>query len=525
MSDNVNYLKLLFESGQNSEAFTERLNDFFPGLIYVYDLNNRKLRYVNKRITEILGFSYDDLKDSEDVWMNLVFKEDVDLVKKELDKFDAIKDEETLAYGCRLNHKQGNWRYFKTMGTVLRRDESGKPVSALFIANDVTDQLKSEEETKAMTELFKETEDLLQFGSWSWDLVSDHLDWTKGMYDLIEFTREELPKVTSEFYIGQIGEEDREAYQEAIASAIKNKEGFEIEYLLTTQSGNSKSVFTKAKMVLDHDGNVKKLLGITRDISTLKNLEKERERNLRELKRSNKELEEFAYVASHDLQEPLRKISTFNERLKTKFGETLGADGNAYIDRIIASTENMKMLIDNLLEFSRLTRSSQVFANIDLNTVLQEVKQDQDLKIEETSAVITISDLPVIEAVYSEMKQLFNNLISNAIKFKSLDKAPVIEISSSLLDKKEKDEYHLPLDRVYHKIELRDNGIGFEVEYAERIFQIFQRLHGKTEYAGSGIGLAICKKITDNHEGLIFAKSDPGKGSVFVIILPEKQHV
>ncbi len=525
MSDNINYLKLLFESGQNSEAFSERLNDFFPGLIYVYDLDNRRLRYVNRRITDILGFSYDDLKDSEDVWMNLVFKEDVDLVKKELDKFHSIKDEETLAYGCRLNHKEGNWRYFKTMGTVLRRDESGKAVSALFIANDVTDQIKTEEETKAMTELFKETEDLLQFGSWSWDLVSDHLEWTKGMYDLIEYTKEELPKVTTPFYISHVGEDDRQAFQQAIDQSIKLKEGFEAEYLLTTKSGKHKTVFTKAKMVVDNEGNAKKMLGITRDISTLKNLEKERERNLRELKRSNKELEEFAYVASHDLQEPLRKISTFNERLKSKFGETLGTDGNAYIERIIASTENMKMLIDNLLEFSRLTRSSQVFTNCDLNQILKEVMSDQDLKIEETNAVIKVASLPVIEAVYSEMKQLFNNLISNAIKFKSHDKAPLIEISSTPLDKKEKDEYHLPLERTYHKIELSDNGIGFEAEYAERIFQIFQRLHGKTEYAGSGIGLAICKKITDNHEGLIVAKSNPGKGSVFVIILPEKQLV
>src|SRR5882757_9616440 len=190
MSDNINYLKLLFDSVHNSEAFSERLNDFFPGLIYVYDLDHRKLRYVNRRLTDILGYSYDELKDTEDVWMNLVFKEDVDLVKSELEKFYSIKDEETLAYGCRLNHKQGSWRYFRTMGTVLRRDESGKPMSALFIANDITDQIKTEEEAKAMTELFRETEDLLQYGSWSWDIKSDYLEWTKGMYDLIEYTKE-----------------------------------------------------------------------------------------------------------------------------------------------------------------------------------------------------------------------------------------------------------------------------------------------------------------------------------------------
>jgi len=525
MSDNINYLKLLFESGQNSEAFSERLNDFFPGLIYVYDLDHRKLRYVNRRLTDILGYSYDELKDTEDVWMNLVFKEDVDLVKSELEKFYSIKDEETLAYGCRLNHKQGSWRYFRTMGTVLRRDESGKPMSALFIANDITDQIKTEEETKAMTELFRETEDLLQYGSWSWDIKSDYLEWTKGMYDLIEYTKEELPQVTSEFYVNQIGEEDRPNFRAMVENAFKDKKEFECEYLLNTKSGKQKTVFTKAKIVVDGEGQIKKMLGITRDITTLKNLEKDRERNLRELRRSNKELEEFAYVASHDLQEPLRKISTFNERLKSKFGDKLGSDGSVYIDRIIASTENMKMLIDNLLEFSRLTQSSQVYTSSDLNIILKEVMSDQELKIEETNAVIEIDVLPVIEAVYSEMKQLFNNLVSNAIKFRKPDIAPFIRIQSTVLDKKEKDQFHLPLERVYYKIEVIDSGIGFDQEYAERIFQIFQRLHGKTEYAGSGIGLAICKKITDNHEGLMFAEGTLGKGSVFVILLPEKQLV
>ncbi len=525
MSDKINYLKLLFESGQNSESFSEKLNDFFPGLIYVYDLDNRKLRYVNKRLTDILGYSYDDLKDSEDVWTNLVFKEDVDLVRKELDKINSIKDDESLAYGCRLNHKAGNWRYFKTMGTVLRRDESGKPISALFIASDITDQLKTEEEAKAASELFRETEELLQFGSWSWDIASDRLEWTKGMYELLEFLKEDLPEVTSATITAHTLEDDREKLNAAIKNALESRTEFELEYVVTTKGGKQKNVFTKGKVVCDSEGNAKKILGITRDITSLKNLEKEQERTFKELNRSNKELEEFAYVASHDLQEPLRKISTFNERLKIKFGDVLGPDGNTYLDRIISSTESMRLLIDNLLEFSRTARSSQAFTNCDLNSVLKETISDLELKIEETSAEIRISELPTIEAVPLEMKQLFSNLISNSIKFRKPQVDPVITIQSTLVDKAEKNELHLPLDANFVKIEIGDNGIGFEQEYAERIFQIFQRLHGKTEYAGSGIGLAICKKIVDNHGGIILGKSAPGKGASFIIVLPEKQNV
>jgi light-regulated signal transduction histidine kinase (bacteriophytochrome) len=262
---------------------------------------------------------------------------------------------------------------------------------------------------------------------------------------------------------------------------------------------------------------------MTRDVTPFRNFERDRERSIRELNRSNRELEEFAYVASHDLQEPLRKISTFGERLHAKFSEALGKEGALYLERILASTENMRILIDNLLEFSRATRSSRAFEKVDLNTVMATVKMDLELKIEENNAQIIITSLPKIEAVPSEMKQLFNNLLSNSIKFKKPAVDPVIEIGTEKIGKQEKEKHHLPADKEFFKINIKDNGIGFEEEYAERIFQIFQRLHGKAEYPGSGIGLAICKKIVDNHGGVMYAEGKLGAGATFILILPEKQ--
>jgi PAS domain S-box-containing protein len=525
MNDKVNYFKLLFESGQNLESFSEKLSDFFPGLVYVYDLENGQLKYVNKNLTDILGYSCEDLIDSEDVWSNLVFKEDIDLVKKELEKFHSIAEDQSLAYGCRLNQKNGSCRYFKTIGTVLRRNEIGRPISALFIANDITDQLKTKEESKAISELFKETEDILKVGSWSWDINTDQLDWTQGMYNLLEYSREAFPTPTNALFLEYVIEGDRERLSDAIESALKGKDGFEQEYLIRTKTGKQKNVFTKAKVISNKEGIVSKVIGITRDITSIKNLEKEQERIFKELNRSNRELEEFAYVASHDLQEPLRKISTFNERLKTKFANQLGDDGNIYLDRIFSSTESMRLLIDNLLEFSRVTRSSESYTTCDLNLILKEVLSDLELKIEETNTIVELTNLPFIEAVPLEMKQLFTNLISNAIKFRKQGTSPIIEIKSEKFKKADQDMLHLFSQKDYVKIEIQDNGIGFENEYSERIFQIFQRLHGKTAYKGSGIGLAICKKIVDNHDGVIFAQGSPSVGALFTIILPEKQIV
>jgi PAS domain S-box-containing protein len=525
MGDKIDYLKSLFESGENSESFNRKINDFFPALIYVYDPGNRKLRYVNRQLQDILGFSYEELSTADDGLMNLIFTEDIEAVKSELEKFHSIKDDEALTYGCRLNHKQGSWRYFRTVGTVLRRDDAGKAASLLFIAQDITDQLRSAEESAAMRELFNETEDLLQFGSWSFDEKTGKGEWTKGIYKIFEYDVDEVKTIDREMYMRHLTPEDAAQLAALAEKARKDKESFEMEYVITTRSGKQKVVSTKARVITDKDGQISRIAGITRDLTAVRNFEKERERSIRELNRSNKELEEFAYVASHDLQEPVRKVATFGERLKSKYSTVLGDDGNLYLDRIMASTEYMRVLIDNLLEFSRTTRSSKAYQTCALDQVVRDVVAELDLKVEETKAQIKVGPLPVLEAVPSEMSQLFNNLVNNAIKFRKPETQPVISITADKVSKSDRDRFHLPMAVNFHTIIVQDNGIGFEPEYEEKIFQIFQRLHGKTEYAGSGIGLAICKKIIDNHEGVIYAEGKLGQGAKFVVILPEKQHI
>ena len=257
-------------------------------------------------------------------------------------------------------------------------------------------------------------------------------------------------------------------------------------------------------------------------------LEKEKfqkilENKVKELDRSNKELEEFAYIASHDLQEPLRKITSFSERLKEKLPANLEPEVQLYLNRMLAATDNMRTLIDNLLEFSRTSRISEPFVKTDLNNIISEVRADLELKIEETSTNIKTDILPVVDAIPMQMRQLFTNLFTNAIKFKGEASTPEIEIKSSVLTDEDKEANHLRQNTNYYRIIVKDHGIGFDQEFSMKIFQIFQRLHGKAEYPGSGIGLAICKKIVENHSGRIFAQSEPEKGAEFFILLPESQ--
>ncbi|NDK57472.1 PAS domain-containing sensor histidine kinase [Pontibacter fetidus] len=259
--------------------------------------------------------------------------------------------------------------------------------------------------------------------------------------------------------------------------------------------------------------------GFVHDITQQKVSEERLRRYAAELERSNRELQDFAYVSSHDLQEPLRKIQAFGDRLKTKEYDKLSDQGKDYIDRMLNAASRMQNLINDLLDFSRVTSKSKAFVKVKLDTILTEVLSDLEVSIEQAGAVIERSPLPTIEAEPTQIRQLFQNLISNAIKFRKDGVTPVVKISSRSVQL----HAHLtstPGDEMV-EICIEDNGIGFDEKYLDRIFNIFQRLEGQ-KYEGSGIGLAVCRKIAVRHGGDITAHSKPGEGTQFIITLAKK---
>ena len=263
-------------------------------------------------------------------------------------------------------------------------------------------------------------------------------------------------------------------------------------------------------------GDRKVYTGFVHDITRQKLTEERLRRYTAELERSNRELQDFAYVSSHDLQEPLRKIQAFGDRLLTKEYENLSEQGKDYVDRMLNAASRMQILINDLLGFSRVTAKSKPFVKVNLDEILSEVISDLEITIEKTKTQIIRSPLPVIEAEPTQMRQLFQNLLSNAIKFRKENETPIINIYAKNLQRKA----HLtatPGDEVT-EIYVEDNGIGFDEKYLDRIFNIFQRLEGQ-KYEGSGIGLAVCRKIAIRHGGDITAQSQPGIGTRFIITL------
>lgn len=253
----------------------------------------------------------------------------------------------------------------------------------------------------------------------------------------------------------------------------------------------------------------------------LRAYEEELQAHIRQLTTSNEELERFAFIASHDLQEPLRKIQSFAGLITEKNKLALDGDSRLFMAKIVNSADRMSRMIKDLLAFSRVSNQLYDFQTVRLNDIINRVLDDMELSVKGLDATIQVDQLPQLPVIPSQMEQVFANLIGNALKYQKPDQKPVVRITSEVVDGAGFPE--LVPQKQYLKISVIDNGIGFDQKYAENIFQLFQRLHAKTAYDGTGIGLAVCKRIVVAHQGHIMAYGTPGEGATFVVILPQKQ--
>ena len=313
--------------------------------------------------------------------------------------------------------------------------------------------------------------------------------------------------------------EEAEENSEILGRAFSGEE-IQIE----KESENNKTFSIDYKPVKNANGDIFNVMVVMHDITEIKNIQKSLEIKVDELNDSNQDLEQFAYVASHDLQEPLRKIRAFGERLQNKHSKEISEEGLDYINRMQNASERMQTLIDDLLTFSRVTRTDEGYVDVDLYDQLQKITEDLEYTIEKKNATIDIMVNHHIVAVPGQMRQLFQNLISNAIKFTKPDVAPVVKIKSEILKGEDIEQEGLERHKEYCKISISDNGIGFDQQYSDKIFELFQRLHTRNEYQGTGIGLAVCKKIVDKHNGKINVSSKINEGTLFTIILPINQN-
>lgn len=389
--------------------------------------------------------------------------------------------------------------------------------SFIKINNNLIALKKTNEDLGVTTESFRHAEEIGNFSSWQWYLDSNKFEFSDNLYGLLGCIPNSFEPTISNF-LEFVHPDDRHIITDGVARAMNDLNSQKIFYRIIRKDGELR--FFKSVSKLTELNGGKLLIGINSDITEQQISSMALEERNRELEQSNKELASFNHIASHDLQEPLRKIQTFISRISENESLNLSETGKEYFSKIQSSVFRMRNLIDDLLQFSRTTRAEKKFEPADLNLLLENAKQELIQDIEDKNAEIHTSELPILNVIPFQIQQLFINLIGNSLKYSKQGMAPFITVNYQEIIA---DEYPFLKDKIkkrYHRISVTDNGLGFEQQYAEDIFLLFYRLHPKSELTGSGIGLSICKKIVENHNGFILAESKPGIGSTFSFFLP-----
>jgi PAS domain S-box-containing protein len=445
----------------------------------------------------------------------------------------VIQGDETLfqkEYSC---HSLDKERFFLLRATRFRGQG---PVRVVLTHENITDRVIAERQVRESADQLRQLAEGLPQLMWSCT-PEGRCDYLSPQW--VEYTGTPEREQLGFGWLDKLHPDDREVTAEAWGSAVRGLSVYDVEYRIRRKDGVYRWFAARGIPLTDEAEKIVKWYGTCTDIDDrkreaerLEGIVMDRTADLLEanealqlsselLQQSNEELEKFAYIASHDLQEPLRKIQAFGDRLTKKYRDTIGDQGKDYLDRILDSARRMRRLIEDLLAFSRITTKAKPLEWIDLSFIVREVLEDLEVRMEQTQGRVEFDSLPTIQADFVQMKQLFQNLILNSLKFAKSGVPPVIKISSSRTSELPTNSDPPPPPWSGFRIMIKDNGIGFEQEYAERIFELFQRLHGRKEYEGTGLGLAIVRKIVQRHGGSISAKGILGEGATFIIDLPE----
>ncbi|MFP4223225.1 MAG: PAS domain S-box protein [Phycisphaeraceae bacterium] len=471
--------------------FLDSIIENLPLILFVKETDHFTYTLINRSAEELMGRPRDQVlgKTDYDIWseQEAEFFRSVD---------EALLNEDSGSTEVEREHVYSPAKGRRTLHVrkVTLPDDRGKPGYVLGIAEDITERLKAEEERDRLFDL---SLDMLCVASMEGRFVGVNPAFEK----VLGYRPGELEGAS---FFDFVHPDDHEITRKELARLAEGEPTLDFENRYRHKSGEYRWISWRAAPPRE---------GLTYAVGRDATAQKKQTQQLRQLaaalESSNRELEQFAYIASHDLQEPLRKVQGFGDMLARHLGENLDETGHDYLERMRNAAARMRVLINDLLTFSRVTTRGKAFQPVDLNQIARNVLSDLEVTIGDAEGTVHAEHLPVVQADPTQMRQLLQNLISNAIKFRKPDVPPVVTIRGETLNHGES-----------CRIEVEDNGIGFDEKYLGRVFEPFQRLHGRSEYPGTGMGLAVCRKIVERHGGELTAHSQPGEGATFIFTLP-----
>jgi len=494
-------------SRKRTEKEMQAFFEYTPDLMCKAEKENL-LTKVSKRTCEHLGYTEKEMLSIS--YLTFVKEEDREKAKALLDT--ARNNEGNHSSELQIVTK--NAQILRIEWTAFSLENSD---DIFCIGRDVTALKENLSNINTEIEKFRIIAETVKDAVWDFDLVTEKMSWGFGLKKLFGYDPDDFG-VAEEVWLEKIHPKDRKRVKTSFDSVLQNmnKKEWIDEYKFRKKDGSYANVYDRGKIIKDESGKPIKMVGSMQDISEFRqyeNLLESLNRRLilktESLSKSNKDLEEFAYIASHDLQEPLRMVTGFLTRLEQKYAGKLDEKAQEYINFAVDGAKRMRQIINGLLNFSKVGRNDLPLSKVDVNSVIKDVEILLHEAIEAKGAKIEVGKLPVIDTVEDELKEVFLNLIDNSIKYSRPDSLPKIKIDYEELKK-------------HHLFSVEDNGLGISKEYFNKIFRIFQRLHGQSEYSGTGIGLAIVEKIITNFKGEVSVESELGKGSKFLIKLPKK---
>jgi PAS domain S-box-containing protein len=531
--------KIVESELQEQQYFISKIAELTPSVLATYNIHTGKYLFVNKAIQTLLGYDPSEVMEKGvSFFLSIIHPDDLQkLMEKNVSDLmaanagDPSKDQELITeYVYRMRNKDGQYRWFHTYGTIFSRNQHNEVEEVLNISMDVTEQTETAILINQKNEELSESEERYHRMV---DQVEDYAilllspegiieNWNKGAEKLKGYRSDEIVGKHFRIFYTPANQKEKlpeSLIQKAFTVGKAAHEGWRVRKDGTYFWGNI--VITALH---DQTGAVIGFSKVTRDLTERKTAEEEMKQNAirleeksERLEQMNKELESFNYIASHDLKEPLRKIKLFTDRIFHE-NEFISAQTKDYFSKILSATGRMEQLIQSILQYSLTSGERRTFIRTNLNELLEEVKLDLMEIIDDKNARIESDPLPALAVEQGQFRQLFTNLISNSMKYARKEVIPVIKITYELSGWAETNR--AGTSRLYHVIHFADNGIGFKQIYADKIFDLFQRLHTRGEFEGTGIGLSICRKIVQNHEGFIKATGEPGKGATFHVYLP-----
>ena len=529
----VTDLNLAKQQVEESEWRFRLLADSMPQLVWASN-NEGAFTYYNKAVHQYTGLEKEQWQQKG--WLQIVHPDEE---KENLEKWnDALESGKEFKVRHRLKNKNGEYRWHLTR-TIPQRDKEDELLMWIGTSADIHEDKMFEEELtnqvklttleleSSQTKVLESTERLRAVFNYSQSGMFIFRPIKNDQGEVVDF-RFVITNPMFASYVGQTPEKlNGDLGSKWFPGYLEN--GVFDMYKRTYDTGESHrmdihynvdglDIFLDLQSIRMGE----EILVTFSDYTQLKKAQLQLEKYVDDLKRSNANLEDFAYAASHDMKEPIRKIHYFSDKIRSMLGERFQPDELRYFERMEAAAKRMGDLIDDLLSYSQVSVKPRMLDEVDLNDITRQVLGDLEIEIEEKKARIEVEKLPVITANKRQVQQAFQNLVSNAIKFQKQELAPRITVSSKKVKGADL-PVNLSLDdqqRYYHLISFRDNGIGFDQENADRIFNVFTRLHGNVEYKGTGIGLSIVRKVAENHNGYVFAKSKTGEGAEFSLALP-----